>query len=97
MGSNDFDNRFPHVAERIRRYFRQHPGVAREKFFLDAVRREISFRERREKGRWKKGIWEEINGKIGAPGIPGRPKNNGKKIGKENEGKEDGGREDLEH
>jgi hypothetical protein len=50
-----------------------------------------------EKGRWKKGIWEEINGKIGVPGIPGRPKNNGKKIGKENAGKEDGGREDLEH
>jgi hypothetical protein len=47
MGSNDFDNRFPHVAARIRRYFRQHPGVAREKFFLDAVRREICFRERK--------------------------------------------------
>jgi hypothetical protein len=36
------------LAERVRRYFDQHPEVAREKFWLEAARREIDFRERRE-------------------------------------------------
>ncbi len=53
------DNRIPRVgsnpvppvtrlAERVRHYFDQHPGVAREEFLLDAVRREILFREQEE-------------------------------------------------
>jgi len=36
------------LAERVRHYFDQHPDVAREEFLLDAVRKEILFRERKE-------------------------------------------------
>jgi hypothetical protein len=36
------------LAERVRHYFDQHPELAREKFLLEAVRREIDFREQRE-------------------------------------------------
>jgi len=36
------------LAERVRHYFDQHPELARETFLLDAVRREINFREQRE-------------------------------------------------
>ena|ERR1700722_10540068 len=39
---------FNRVAERVRLYFAQHPEVAREKFLLEAVRREIDFREQME-------------------------------------------------
>jgi hypothetical protein len=36
------------VAERVRHYFDQHPEVAREKFLLEALRREVDFREQGE-------------------------------------------------
>jgi hypothetical protein len=36
------------LAERVRHYFDQHPEVAREKFLLEAIRREIDFREQGE-------------------------------------------------
>jgi predicted ATPase len=41
-------NRVPPVnrlAERVRHYFDQHPEVSREEFLVEAVRREIYFRE----------------------------------------------------
>jgi len=38
------------LAERVRHFFDQHPEVAREEFLLEAVRREIHFREQRETG-----------------------------------------------
>jgi hypothetical protein len=36
------------LAERVRRYFDRHPELAREKFLLEALRREIALREQRE-------------------------------------------------
>lgn len=36
------------LAMRVRHYFDQHPEVAREEFLLDAVRREILFREQKK-------------------------------------------------
>jgi hypothetical protein len=36
------------LAERVRHYFDQHLGVSREQFLLEAIRREIDFREQRE-------------------------------------------------
>ena len=38
------------LAERVRHYFDQHPEVSRQEFLLEAVRREIHFREQRETG-----------------------------------------------
>jgi hypothetical protein len=38
------------LAERVRHYFDQHPEVSHEKFLLEAVQREIHFREQRESG-----------------------------------------------
>ena len=38
------------LAERVRHYFDQHPEVSRQEFLLEAVLREIHFREHREKG-----------------------------------------------
>jgi hypothetical protein len=38
------------LAERVRHYFDQHPEVSRQEFLLEAVLREIHFREQREKG-----------------------------------------------
>jgi hypothetical protein len=38
------------LAERVRHYFDQHPEVYREEFLLEAVRREIHFREQRATG-----------------------------------------------
>jgi hypothetical protein len=34
------------LAQRVRRYFDQHPEVSREDFLIEAIRREIRFRER---------------------------------------------------
>ncbi|MGA2255293.1 MAG: hypothetical protein ABSG53_11575 [Thermoguttaceae bacterium] len=36
------------LVERVRHYFDQHPDVTRNEFFLDAVQREIRFREQKE-------------------------------------------------
>jgi hypothetical protein len=36
------------LAERVRQYFVRHPEVSREEFLVEAVRREIAFREQRE-------------------------------------------------
>jgi hypothetical protein len=36
------------LTERVRHYFDRHPDVAREQFLLEAVRKEIDFREQRE-------------------------------------------------
>jgi len=33
------------LAERVRHYFDEHPEVARDEFLIDAVRRELNFRE----------------------------------------------------
>jgi hypothetical protein len=38
------------LSERVRHYFDQHPEVSRQEFLLEAVRREIHFREQRETG-----------------------------------------------
>jgi hypothetical protein len=46
-------NRVPplnRLAERVRHYFDRHPEVSREELLVDAVRREIQFREERETG-----------------------------------------------
>jgi hypothetical protein len=40
--------RVSRLAARVRHYFDQHPEIAREEFLLDAVRREILFREQKE-------------------------------------------------
>ena len=40
-----------HLGDRIRHYFDQHPEVSREKFLMEAVRREIDYREQRERAR----------------------------------------------
>jgi hypothetical protein len=50
------------LVERVRHYFDQHAELAREKFLLEAVRREIDFREQREAengaGPWRReGEW----------------------------------------
>jgi hypothetical protein len=37
-----------HLAERVRHYLDQHPEVSRQEFFLEALRREIHFREQKE-------------------------------------------------
>jgi hypothetical protein len=37
------------LAERVRYYFDRHPEASREEFLLEAIRREIHFREQREK------------------------------------------------
>jgi len=39
------------LTERVRYYFDQHPEVSRDEFLLEALRREIYFRERQEAGR----------------------------------------------
>ena len=36
------------LAERVRHYFDLHPGIAREKFLLEALRREIDFCEQQD-------------------------------------------------
>jgi len=36
------------LVERVRYYFDQHPEVSREEFLLDAVRREMLFRDQKE-------------------------------------------------
>jgi hypothetical protein len=38
------------LVERVRRYFNQHPEVSRDEFLLEAIRREIRFREERKTG-----------------------------------------------
>ena len=38
------------LAERVRHYFNHHPEVSREQFLLEAVQREIYFREQQETG-----------------------------------------------
>ncbi len=38
------------LAERVRHYFDQHPEVSRQEFLLEAVLREIHFREQRATG-----------------------------------------------
>jgi hypothetical protein len=38
------------VTERIRHYFNQHPEVSREEFLLEALRREVYFREQQDAG-----------------------------------------------
>ncbi len=44
-----------HLGDRIRHYFDQHPEVSREKFLMEAVRREIDYREQRERARPRRG------------------------------------------
>jgi hypothetical protein len=50
------------LSERVRHYFDQHPEASREELLLEALRREIHFREQRETGngagrvRWE-GAW----------------------------------------
>jgi len=76
------NNRFPYagsnpvppvnrLAERVRQYFDQHPDVSRQEFLVQAVLREIHFREQRATGnragttrrdgegtsRWSAGRW----------------------------------------
>jgi hypothetical protein len=38
------------LAERVHQYFDRHPEASRKEFLLDAVRREIHFREQRDTG-----------------------------------------------
>jgi hypothetical protein len=42
------------LAERVRHYLAQHPELGRERFLLEAIQREIDFREKREtaNGAW---------------------------------------------
>jgi hypothetical protein len=50
------------LAVRVRHYFDQHPEVAREKFLLEALRREIDFREQRDAQHEAKFAWRESEG-----------------------------------
>src|SRR5260370_39369727 len=50
------------LAERVRDYLEQHPEVSREEFLLEAVRREIRFREQRATGNGAGGARREGDG-----------------------------------